>query len=329
VWPPLDRGAEIDGGGRRVEIVAAVVVEPEGDEAARTQAALAATAAMGRVPPPRLQPAAAGWRTIKLFGAATRADRVLQGVIAPAIREARAGGLVGGWFFLRYVDGPGRREHLRLRIHEARAGGADAFQALLDEALAPARAAGDVVAVETAPYFRELARYGEDAIEPVERLFEADSALVCDLLDEDAEPEADLPELVVRSFDVLAAGVGLELAERHQLAGARRDAYAAELAALDADDALARDFRARQSRLHTVLSATPLSPPFAAQRARVAVAARKLSPDRRRALLPPLLHLAAVRLAGPDRPLEARATYLWHRALDGLLHRAKGSKRRN
>src|SRR5207237_10655951 len=86
---------------------------------------------------------------------------------------------------------------------------------------------------------------------------------------------------------------------------------------------LAAEFRARQSRLHAVLSASPLSPPFAAQRARVAVAARKLPDARRRAILPPLLHLAAVRLAGPDRTAELRALYFWDRALDGLVHRSR------
>ena len=322
VWPPLERG--VDRAGRRVEIVAAMVDAPDWDEAERLVAASAAVAKMGRVPPPRLAPPAEGWRTFKLFGAADRADRVLAQIVAPEVRAARAAGELDGWFFMRYVDGPGRRDHLRVRVHEPEKGGADAFAARLTEALAPARAAGDVVALEIAGYHREVARYGADAIAAVERLFEADSALVCDLLDEDAEPDADATELLVRSLDVLAAGLGLDLAERRELARRRRDAYAAVPGSNDGErDPLAAEFRARQARLQAVLSATPLSPPFAAQRARVAVAVRKLSEARRRAILPALLHLAAVRLAGADRQAEARAVYFWERTLDGLVHRAR------
>src|SRR2546430_1545640 len=78
---------------------------------------------------------------------------------------------IEGWFCLRATDGPGRRDHLRLRV---RAASDAAFAARLDAALVPARAAGDVVGVERAEYHREVGRYGVYAIEAVERVFESD-----------------------------------------------------------------------------------------------------------------------------------------------------------
>ena len=115
VWPPLD--ATVDHGGRRLEVVVAVIDEPDGDrDGERAAAAIAAVAAAGRVPPPRVAPAAEGWRTFKLFGAAERTGRLLVGAIAPAITDALVAGELDQWFFLPYVDGPGRREHLRLQL---------------------------------------------------------------------------------------------------------------------------------------------------------------------------------------------------------------------
>ncbi len=107
VWPPLD--ASIDAGGRRLEAIVAVIADDG-----------APPAPLERVPPPAEAAGAADWHTWKLFGAADRADRVLHGAVAPAIAAASAAGEIEGWFFLRYVDGPGRRDHLRLRVRAAR-----------------------------------------------------------------------------------------------------------------------------------------------------------------------------------------------------------------
>ncbi|HZS36515.1 MAG TPA: thiopeptide-type bacteriocin biosynthesis protein [Polyangia bacterium] len=316
IWPPLDAG--VDAGGRRVEAVVAVIDLPDG---ARAEAQAAAIANLGRVPPPRVAPPAAGWSTFKIFGAAERADRVLVGAVAPAVEAARDAGELDGWFFLRYVDGPGRRAHLRLRVHAARDPERDParFAARLADALAPARACGDVVSVETADYFRETARYGEGAMDAVERVFESDSVLACEALAADsADGEADAVELAVRDFDAIAAGFGLALDERHALAARRRAAYAPER---DAASPLAADFRRRQSRLHAALAAPDER--FAAHRDRVARAIEAVPRERRPSLLPPILHLASVRLAGPDRALETAAFYHWERALEGLVRRTR------
>jgi thiopeptide-type bacteriocin biosynthesis protein len=202
--------------------------------------------------------------------------------------------------------------------------------------LAPARAAGDVAAVETAEYFRETARYGEDAMVAVEHVFESDSRLVCELLAVDET--ADAMELLVLSFDSLASGCGLELARRRALAARCRDAYGVSRDAygvsrdaygvsrnaygvsLD-ERALAAEYRARQRRLQTLLADPPVA--FAAHARRVADATAAVEPARREALLPALLHLASVRLLGPVRASELAGIYFWERALEGLLQRNK------
>lgn len=298
VWPPLERG--IDASGRRIEAIVAVIA----DEAPPP-------APLPRVPPPAAREPARDWHTWKLFGAAERADRLLHGAIAPAIEDALAAGEIEGWFFLRYVDGPGRRDHLRLRV---RAASDAAFAARLEEALAPARAAGDLVTVERAEYQRELGRYGLDAIDAVERVFESDSALVLALAED--EVEADAVELAVASFDALAAGAGLDGPARRALAQRRRAAYG--LGRDGRDDALADEYRARQKSLRARLSSP--SPPLVAHTARVAAALAPLPPERRAALLPALLHLAAVRLGAR----EEAAIYFWERTRESLARHREG-----
>ncbi len=302
VWPPLD--ASVDAGGRRLEAIVAVIA----DDAP-------APAPLPRVPPPAETPLGdGGWHTWKLFGAADRAERVLLGAIAPAIEEQERAGELEGWFFLRYVDGPGRRDHLRLRIRTTSDEHAAHFDARLADALDPARAGGDVVSIERATYHREVGRYGADAMDAVERVFQSDSLLVCALGDLSIDDfDVDPIEWLVCSYDALAAGAGLDGAARHALAARRRHAHG-----IDRDDALADEYRARQKSLRARLSQP--SEPFDAHTTRVAAALAPLSPPRRAALLPPLLHLAANRLFGVDaaREREADAYYLWERTRESL-----------
>ncbi len=294
VWPPLD--AVVDAGGRRLEAVVAVVDD-----------AYVAPEPLPLVAPPHAVAPAAEWHTFKLFGAADRADRVLGAAIAPLIAEARAAGTIAHWFFLRYVDGPGRRDHVRLRV---RAADVAPFAAALAAALAPARGAGDLVSVERAEYFPERARYGADAMAAVERIFEADSDLALALLDDDPD------DRLVAAYDALAAGAGLDAPARLQLARRRREAYG-----IGRDETLAKRYRARQASLRARL-ASP-SPPCRAHVTRVAEALAELPPARRLQLLPALLHLSAVRLAGADAAREAAAFYAWERTLESLARHAE------
>jgi class I lanthipeptide synthase len=323
IWPPI--GGAVDRDGRRVEAVVALVDRPDADEAARHARAARATAAAGRVPPPRLVAPPADWRTYKLFGAPEHADALLLDTLQPTIAAARRAHELDDWFFLRYVDGPGRRHHLRLRVRSSTPAARAAFDERLRRALEPARGAGVVVTVETSEYHAERARYG-DALGAAQEIFQSDSDTACALMaEEDAEDDAapDRTEQVVRSLDALARGLGMEPSERQALARARRDAEA------DADAALGEtrlqtdaDFRARARRLRAFLGADAASNAGGALRAherRTARATKALAPAARVALAPALLHLACVRLAGADRALERRAYTYWERTLEGLV----------
>ena len=310
VWPPLDRG--IDAGGRRLEAIVAVIADD----------APPPPPLPGVPPPAERADVAAGWHTWKLFGAADRADRVLAGAVAPAVAGALAAAEIDAWFFLRYVDGPGRRDHLRLRV---RAPSDAPFAARLDDALAPARAAGDVVTIERAEYQRELGRFGADALDAVERVFQSDSELVLALGAEPAATWTATPTATRSSSSSPATtrsppAPASTSAPRRALAARRRAAYQPELEGRD--EALADFYRARQQSLRARLAAP--SPAFAAHSARVAVALAPLPPARRAALLPALLHLAAVRLAGVDAGREAAAVYLWQRTRESLARHREG-----
>jgi thiopeptide-type bacteriocin biosynthesis protein len=314
IWPPLD--ALVDEGGRRIEAVVAVVVEED-----------RAAAGAAHVVPTRSAP---HWTTFKLFGAEERQDEVLLAAVAPLIAEGQASGAVDRWHFLRYVEGT--RHHLRLRVRAEVERGAELFARRLRAVAEPLRLAGDLVAIETAEYFPEAARYGgAETLAVVERLFELNSELVLRLLSvavEAAEPlEGDRLDWLVRGHDALARGLGLDLEARHALAARRRRAHLpASTPVLDAE------YRARQRRLAGALAgaaADPLTAPLDAYALRAQAIAGGLSPPALAALLetlPPLLHVNAVRLLGA-RPEEEAAAYLfWERALEGLAARRKRTR---
>jgi thiopeptide-type bacteriocin biosynthesis protein len=317
IWPPL--GSPVDSDGRRVEAVIALCdhadAKADDDKQHSAQAARGARA-MGEVPPPRLRPAASHWTTFKLFGADDHQDRVLAAV-APAVQAALSTGEIDAWFFLRYVERPGPRPHLRLRVHAGSAAAsasaaAARFAERLQLAVDPLYPQGALVSLETAPYYPERARLGgAAAVTAAHQIFQSDSALVVETLDAGESAGGDDIHHLVCSFDALAAGCGLDLDTRWHLARDRRRAGAPDHAS-DLDD----DFRARARDLRAALATPAVN--FIAHRDRVAAAVAPLDPAVRRQLLPTLLHLAAVRLAGPHRDPESRATIFWERTLEGL-----------
>ncbi|HLK90005.1 MAG TPA: thiopeptide-type bacteriocin biosynthesis protein [Polyangia bacterium] len=311
IWPPL--GATVDRDGRRLEAIVAVV---DGTPTAPRPDA----APVGRVPPPRRAPPLAGWRTFKLFGAAARQEALLATVV-PAVAEGRRGGELDAWFFLRYVDGPGQRHHLRLRVR-APGGDPGPFERRLRAALGPARAAGACTSIEAADYFPERGRFADDELPALHAIFESDSQAAAALL---ADPELDRIAALPLVCDALARGLGLDLGARHALARERR--RAAEIwTGLDAETQRASDadFRRHGRALRAALAETPPDPaaPVARiltdHRTRVAAAAAGLTEAARARHTPTLLHLAAVRLMGPDPHAERLGYTFWERTLEGL-----------
>ena len=183
----------------------------------------AAVRAADAVPPPHRAPASADWTTYKLFGPAARQDDLLT-LLVPIVRAGQHAGEIDRWFFQRYVDGPGRRHHLRLRVRAL--ADAAAFARRLRGRLQDARAAAVLTGITVDEYHPEHGRFRRDELDAVFTLFESDSELA--VFTQRPAP-IDPVVLFVRACDALAAGLGLELDARHALAKQRR--HAAEASA--------------------------------------------------------------------------------------------------
>ena len=191
IWPPLDDIVDRDG--RRLEAVVMLVEQPDADDVAGHARRSEAIRAAGAVPPPARAPGLAGWRTFKLFGAQGRQDDLLA-LLLPTVRAGQHAGEIDGWFFQRYIDGPGSRHHLRVRGHATGDAAAFAFEGRLRDRLRAARAAAIVTSIEVDEYRPELGRFRADELAAIHDIFESDSELVCALLPAPGRPaRAHLP----------------------------------------------------------------------------------------------------------------------------------------
>jgi thiopeptide-type bacteriocin biosynthesis protein len=331
IWPPLDHLP--DEGGRRVEAIVAVANLPDSVEIEGLTAAIDATRAAGRVPVPAQAPSAENWISFRLYGAVERQNTVLFEAVGPAVKAALAAGEIDTWFFLPYIDEPGRRHHLRVRAHARSQRKAEAFARRVRRALASLCARGDLASVESGGYFREAARYGGAALMPaVERLFQASSELVMAVLEAEDQGTAqiDRVELAVRAADALASGLGLDVDARMELARRCREACA-HAGLLDEEHAR-QEYRQRSRQLFAWMTAKDddlLAPALMSFKETAASVARSLDVElcaRLQRKLPVLLHVQDVRLAGANIGVEALAHYLWHRALEGMAARSKRSE---
>jgi thiopeptide-type bacteriocin biosynthesis protein len=248
----------------------------------------------------------------------------------PAIQRAQAALEIDAWFFLRYLDGPGRRPHLRLRVHAVEQ--THAFEDRLRVALGPARAAGAVTTLEMGDYHPEWGRFAADELPALHAIFESDSAAAATLL---AEPELEPAPLLTRAFDALASGLGLDPRQRYALALERRGAAESWTAAGDERRREAdAEFRRCGRSLRAALGGETTDQAqgrggdratmvLAQHRDQIAAAVRELPPAARTRLAPTLLHLCAVRWAGTDPDLERLAYTLWERTLEGLDRQAR------
>lgn len=128
----------------------------------------------------RTFPPGSEWLYAKLYTGTATADRVLRHVVPRVVAPALASGAADRWFFVRYAD-PGW--HLRLRLHGDPEGLRGEVLPLLEAALAPLVADGQVWRVELGTYEREIERYGGPAgVVLAERFFHADSDAVVAIL---------------------------------------------------------------------------------------------------------------------------------------------------
>jgi thiopeptide-type bacteriocin biosynthesis protein len=175
----------------------------------------------------RTFPPASEWLYARIYCGEAAADRVLA-ALHPVIERARDVALVRRWYFIRYRDDGW---HLRVRF----LGEANALSARLLPALGaivdPLLRQGIVHRMAVDTYEREVERYGGPAAtEACERMFEADSDTVMDLLphmlgDDGADRRWQWTLLSVsRMLDAFA----LAPADRMALPGRLRDGLFAE-----------------------------------------------------------------------------------------------------
>jgi thiopeptide-type bacteriocin biosynthesis protein len=194
------------------------------------------------------------WLYLRLYGGEASADCVLARQVAQLVAAARLDGLVDKWFFLRYADPD---PHLRVRWH----GDGDRLVSQLlpdvSAAMEPALAAGLLWQVEVGTYEREIERYGGPAgVDTAERLFEADSDTVLEVLRmAQGNGLGQLRwQLAVLGTDRLLRDLRLTRDERLRWAEQTSSALASEFGGEPAfPRELGRRFRARRQQLVELL----------------------------------------------------------------------------
>ncbi len=169
-------------------------------------------------------PPGSRWLYAKLYTGTATADQVLRDVVAPLVRRLEP--LTERWFFIRYAD---PRWHLRLRFQ----GSPERLQRealpALHEAVAPWLESGAVWRLQLDTYEREVERYGgADGIELAERLAQADSETVLELLAHGGGAAARW-RLTLLGVDRLIDDLGFDADAKSALLERLQRAYAAEL----------------------------------------------------------------------------------------------------
>lgn len=204
------------------------------------------------------------WLFAKLYTGTATADRVLRDVLAPLVREALAEGWCDGWFFIRYGD---PEWHLRVRFH----GGPEALTGRVLPALhagvTPLLDDGRLWKLQLDTYEREVERYGGPfGIGLVERLFQADSDAVLEILDMlEGDEGADVRwRLAFYGVDALLNDLGLDAEAKLSVLGRMRQGFAQEFTGpADGDGKNAKalqvqldqKFRAERPKLDPLLDA--------------------------------------------------------------------------
>jgi thiopeptide-type bacteriocin biosynthesis protein len=180
----------------------------------------------------RAFPPGSEWTYLRLYTGETLADRVLTDDIEPVVRALAEAASIDRWFFLRYRD---PAFHLRVRFH-----GAPGSRVGSGSAAAAAEAVGaDLIErgrawrVELGTYEREVERYGgPEAIELVERVFDADSNAVLALLgrlEPGDEGQQERWRIGLVGAHRLLVDLGLDASERAAIVSAVRASRAREL----------------------------------------------------------------------------------------------------
>jgi len=171
----------------------------------------------------RAFPPGSEWLYAKLYTGTATADRLLRELVSPLRAESLRSGAAGRWFFIRYGD---PEWHLRLRFHGAPE---RLFAELMPQLTAAAQemlADGRLAKLQLDTYDREVERYGGPAgVEIAERLFQADSEAVLEIVESiDGDEAADVRwRLALAGVDRLLSDLGFDLAAKGAIGERLRD----------------------------------------------------------------------------------------------------------
>jgi thiopeptide-type bacteriocin biosynthesis protein len=155
------------------------------------------------------------WLYAKLYTSPELADEILVDEVGPVTRELIDAGAAAGWFFIRFGD---PEWHVRWRLRGDPAALAGAALPAVEAAAARLLERGLIWRFQLDTYEREVERYGgPEAMALSERLFEADSDAVLEILQRLEPGDAGLDErwrLALRGMGDLLGDLGLDVAAR-------------------------------------------------------------------------------------------------------------------
>ncbi|HTU95247.1 MAG TPA: lantibiotic dehydratase [Solirubrobacteraceae bacterium] len=273
----------------------------------------------------RLRPPGSDWLYTKLYCAPAAHNDLLAGPVRELGEFALGAGLADRWFFIRYAD---PEPHLRIRFHGQPLVLLGALMTEVSSWATELIDAGVCRHFSIDTYEREVERYGGAAgIDAAERVFAADSAAVCELLEAvRASPEAlNRSDVAILGLDRLLGDCGIE--------GARRLEWLRRHAQLQRADGA--EYRTRKSELRTLLEGDGVAwhPIIAILERRAesmsAAVARLEALEAEgtltrpvQAMLADLAHLHCNRLVGGTPQDEHRILALLRRTREALAHQA-------
>jgi thiopeptide-type bacteriocin biosynthesis protein len=183
-----------------------------------------------RLSAPRTFPPGSEWLYAKLYTGNATADHVLREVIGPLTAEVLQSGAADQWFFIRYGDPDW---HLRLRFHGNPERLHEDVMPAIETAATLLLKEGRLARLQFDTYEREVERYGGgEGIVLAERIFQADSEAVLEII-ENLEPgDAGLDErwrLALRGVDALLQDLGFEPATKFAVIRKARAAFTKEI----------------------------------------------------------------------------------------------------
>jgi thiopeptide-type bacteriocin biosynthesis protein len=153
------------------------------------------------------------WLYYKFYCGINTADKILENIIGPLVRQLLSEKLIDKWFFIRYADPDC---HLRIRLHLSDAAKLGSVVLKLTAAIADYEQTGLIRKVQTDTYQRELERYGINTMQLAETLFFLDSASILRMLELNLDEETKWI-FAIKSIDSILNDFGLSMAQKCQL----------------------------------------------------------------------------------------------------------------